>query len=404
MMKILYKISKFFLMVGLLFIYSCNEEPTPSLFDLPVGGQPTPVLNLIDPPNFALAGVTVVTITGSNFYPSTSGNFVFFNGVKATLLSATSTQLKVIAPKVVADTVKVKVASYKSENFSNTLIYRLEPAVSEYYAFDPKILKEFPYAICTDQQENVYVSLLESVGGAKGTKKIIPGVFPYVDFAPDGPETFFRGITFASDNAVYAVRGGIRGVYRSVQGIAPAAFVSSSNGITDNVNDIEFDVTRNVLWGGGSTGILYRIRLDKNVKKFNISGTVNSMRVAGNDLFVATRTNNEEIVWKIPIVNADSLGTPVQYFNVSNSVSAALKIGDIVVSADGDLYIGTDKEKDPIYIVHPDKSFETLYPGLVEGAVYSLAWGYANNLYMTNIIGGVNKTILRIDMQKHGAH
>jgi hypothetical protein len=400
MMNILYNTSKVLLAVGLLFIYSCSEDITPSLYDLPTGGEPTPVIASFDPPNSALAGVTEVTITGSNFNPSASGNFVYFNGVQGRLLSATATQLKVVPPAIISDTVVVKVASYKSENFSNTLIYKLEPAVSEYYPFDAKIKKEFPFGIWADNQENVYVSL-----SALGIKKILPTETPsLVAFAPKGPETFFRAITLASDNAIYAVRGGVKGVYKVVENTTPAAFVSSSFGIADNVNDVEYDATRDVIWGGGSTGILYRIRLDKNVKKFNISGTVNAMRVAGSDLFVATRDNNEEIVWKVPIVSADSLGTPVQYFNVSTSISPSLTIGDIVVSADGDLYIGTDQTSDPIYNVHPDKSFETLYPGLINGGVYSLSWGYGNIVYMANIVDGVNKTILKIDMQKSGTH
>lgn len=404
MMKILYKTLKVFLAITLLFIYGCSEDTTPSLVDLPSEELPTPVLTSIDPPDFGLAGVTVVTITGSNFSTSTFGNLVFFNGISATVLSATSTQIKVIAPNLVADTVIVKMAGYKSENFSNSLNYKLEPAVSEYYAFDSEKLSEYPYAICTDPQENLYVSLSKL-----GVKKILPSVFPYFDFAPKGNETFFRAITYASDNALYAVTGGVRGIYKIVEGTKPAAFVTSAQGISDNINDVEFDSHRNIIWAGGDKGNIYSITLDKNVKKFNINGIVSALRVAGNDLFVATRTDNEEIVWRVPIVNADSLGTAEQYFNFSTSINIALKIADIVLSEDGDLYIGTDATSDPIYVVHQDKSFEVFYPGLIDSKVYSFSWGYGNILYMTNIDlnsdnNYVNTTLLKIDMQKSGAH
>lgn len=400
MTKILYKISKIILATSLIFIYSCNQEPAPTLFDYPVGGNPTPVINSIEPPGGALAGVSTLTIKGSNFSSDPSKNYIYFNGTKASVLSATSNELTVKAPKVIGDDVIVKLATYKSVNFSNTIIYKLEAAVSEYYPFDATSKFEFPFGIWVDNQENVYVSLQN-----QGIKTILPTTpTSLVNFAPKGPESFFRAITLASDNAIYAVRGGIRGVYRAVQNTAPVAFLSSANGITDNVNDVEFDATRNIIWGGGATGIIYNITLDKVVKKFNIQGVINAIRVAGNDLFVASRFNNEEIVWKVPIIRSDSLGTASQYFNVSTAINASITIKDIAISVDGDLYIGTDQNTDPIYVVHADKSFETLYPGLIEGQVYSLSWDYGDTMFMTNVIGGVNKTVLKIKMQKLGAH
>jgi hypothetical protein len=399
MMNILYNTLKILPIAGLLFLNSCKDEVTPSLNDLSVGGAATPVITSFNPPNSALAGVTHVTITGQNFNPSAVGNFVYFNGLPADVLSATPTELVVIPPVVISDSIIVKVASYKSENFSNTLLYKLEPAVSEYYPFDAKTKGEYPYAIWADNNENVYVSL-----SALGTKKILSGTpTSLADFAPKGAETFWKGITLASDNAIYAAKP-VRGVYKIVENTAPAAFVSSVNGIADNVNDVEYDAARDVIWGGGATGILYRIGLDKSVKKFNIVGSINAVRVAVNDLFVASTYNSEEVVWKVAIISADSLGVPEQYFNFSTSVDPNLKIMDLVISADGDLYLGTDKNNDPIFDVHPDKSFETLYPGLISGSVFSLSWGYEKYLYMTNIVDGVGKTVLRIDMQKPGIH
>ena len=53
---------------------------------------------------------------------------------------------------------------------------------------------------------------------------------------------------------------------------------------------------------------------------------------------------------------------------------------------DGDLYIGTDKAADPIYVVHPDLTFEVFYPGILNSAVYSLVWGNDKYVYMTNTV------------------
>jgi hypothetical protein len=399
MKNIIYKVFTVLGFIASAFFISCSEDPTPSLYELPAHDLPAPVISSLSPAQEALAGVTKITITGSNFLTTTEYNRVYFNNVPGTVLSSTPTSLVVVPPVVISDTVTVRISVVGSEFFSNSVEnYMLKPAVSEFYPFDAKIKGEIPYGICADNLENVYVSL-----SGLGTKVITNGVLN--NFSPKGAETFFRAITFASDNAIYAVRGGVRGVYRLVQGTAPVAFVSTSQGITDNVNDVEFDKTRNVIWGGGATGIVYRIRLDKNVKKFNINGVINAMRVAGDNLFIACRVDDsKEIVWKLPIISADSVGTAEEYFNFSEQVDPTLRIADIVLSADGDLYIGTNKTKDPIYVVHPDKSFEVTYPGLISSAVYSLTWGSGINLYMTNIVNDVNKTILRINLEKPGAN
>jgi hypothetical protein len=381
---------------AILFLISCSEDVTPSLYDMATESSPTPVISSLDPPNEALAGVTKITITGSNFSATSQNNLVYFNGLPGKLISATTTQLEVVSAVVISDSVSIKVAVIGSDNFSNIYTYKLKPAVAELFPFNPDF-SQFPYASTVDNLENVYASLKDL-----GTKKIDPQS-TLTDFAPKGPETFFRSMTYASDNAIYAVRGGVKGVYKVVANTAPAAFVASSQGITDNVNAIDFDQARNVLWAGGSTGIVYRITLTKNVKKFNIQGTINALRVAANYLYIAS-TTDKEVIWKMEIVSADSLGAPQLYLDFTAQVSDLQKVMDIVVAQDGDLYIGSDKTSDPIYVVHPDKSFEELYPGLITSSAYSLVWGKGNFVYLTTAAAGVNETILKIDMQKPGAH
>ena len=75
----------------------------------------TPVINSMDPANAALAGVTHITINGNNFSTVPAENIVTFNGVKAQVLSATKTQIVVMAASVSAftDSVKVKIAVLK---------------------------------------------------------------------------------------------------------------------------------------------------------------------------------------------------------------------------------------------------------------------------------------------------
>lgn len=397
MKKIFYRILSVLFLLTVLVLTSCSDDITPSLYDLASASSPTPVISSINPPNEALAGVTKLTITGSNFSAVKERNLIYFNGKPGQVISATPTELKVVSAVVIADTVLIKIAVIGSDKFSNVVQYKLKPAVADFYAFDPVTKKEFPYGITIDNLDNIFVSL-----SGLGTKKISQqGVM--TNFSPKGPETFFRSITLASDNAIYAVRGGVKGAYKLVENTTPAAFVSSSNGITDNLNSIVFDKVRNVLWSGGSTGIVYRIRLDKNVKTFSVNGSLNAMKIAGNTLFIATTATDKELIWKMNIISADSLSSPELYFDFSTQVDNLLNIADIAIAQDGDLYIGTNKTSDPIYVVHPDKSFEVLYPGLIKSSTYSFVWGSGNFLYMSNIVSNVNKTILKIDLEKLGA-
>lgn len=66
-----------------------------------------PVINSISPTS-GQSGATV-TITGSNFVADTSKNIVYFNGVKATVITATTSQIVVLAP--VSTTGKVSVTA-----------------------------------------------------------------------------------------------------------------------------------------------------------------------------------------------------------------------------------------------------------------------------------------------------
>lgn len=391
----IYKLSALIIIIfGALIFNSCSEDITPTLTELSPPSLPTPVISSVNPPDQALAGVTKITINGSNFSATLRNNLVYFNGVPGKILSATSTQLELISAVVISDNVEIKIAVIGAERFSNVYKYKLKPAMAEFYPFDPKTTG-VPYALTVDNSENVYVSLKDL-----GIKKI-DTQGEMTSYAPKGPETFFRSITFASDNSIYAVRGGVRGVYKVTENTAPAAFVATSQGISDNVNSICFDKTRNVLWAGGNTGNVYRITLAKNVKKFTVDGTINAMRIAGNSLYIAS-TTDKEVIWKMNILSADSLETPELYFDFSTQISSSQKIADFVVAQDGDIYIGTDKGSDPIYRVASNKSFEVLYPGIINSAVYSMTWGNGNFVYMTNIVDAVNTTILKIDMQKAG--
>lgn len=289
-----------------------------------------------------------------------------------------------------------------SEDPTPSIYDVIEPSetipVDRYYNFDEKTKKETPYGITADGQGVVYVSL-----SGLGIKKITGDSLTV--FAPKGPETFFRAITMGSDNAIYAVRGGIKGIYKVVENTAPVAFVASSQGIADNVNDVEFDKTLGQFWAGGNTGILYSITFSKNVKKYlYLSGTINAVKSGNNNLYVALRdTNDQEVVWKFPIVSSDSLGQGELFFNFTEKVDTVARITDLAVAQDGDLFICTNTQSVALYVVHPNNSYGEFYDGLIDGSIYSFIWGNDQNAFFTNIKVNINTDVWKSDMKKLSA-
>jgi hypothetical protein len=172
----------------------CSEEAPPSLYDPNYVSGPQPKVTAIAPAANALAGVTVLTLTGENFQTGIAQNMVFFNTTVATITSATATQLVLRAPYVVGDSVKVKVAVQGADLFSTPYIYKLgAPTEDKFGNFGQS--DELASMEC-DVAGNIYVSMLSSGLGT--------GVWK---FTPDGT----KGTTVYS-NAFSAAVGSWKGM------------------------------------------------------------------------------------------------------------------------------------------------------------------------------------------------
>lgn len=168
----------------------------------------------IEPSSGGLAGITVLTINGSNFSSDQSKNAVFFNGVKGEVLSATSTQLKVRPPNVISDSVQVKASVFKVENFSNIVFYKLAPAAVEIFKFDPAN-SGTPYGITVDANENVYTSVAKQTNA--GIYKVDPQGHLSL-WARKDAESFFNSLTMGPSDVIYATRR-VRAIFQVSEGI-----------------------------------------------------------------------------------------------------------------------------------------------------------------------------------------
>lgn len=393
-MKKYYKNASIITLISLLFFISCGDDPAPSLWPPPDEDVPAPVISLIEPTDYALAGVSTVTVTGENFSTNPDVNKISFNGFLGEILSATQTQLQVKVPLVISDSVAVKVST-SAEPFSNIYIYKLIPPAEIYYPFDANN-NEIPLAITFDQAGNLLVAL-----EGRGIYKITPNK-EFSQFIPKGAETKWEALRIFSNGDVYATKS-IRGVWKLNEGVTPPNQPWGLPPVGTFLKDFDFDINTN-LWVLNSNNFIFRFKQDQSVSQYSFNGALNAVRVFDNYLYVAGSKSEVEGVWKIPIDSNGDLGQEELYFNLTDNYTGVITSA-MTFSHDGDLYLGTNKTPDPIIIVHPDGTHESLYPGVLDvRGILSMYWPEGNHLFITrSSTGGFIRTVLRIDMEKPGA-
>jgi hypothetical protein len=109
-------------------------------------------------------------------------------------------------------------------------------------------------------------------------------------------------------------------------------------------------------------------------------------------------------VWRNQILSAaGEIGPSERVLDWSaTGAYSSSAIFDIAFAADGDLFIATDRDPDPVLVVHPDGTRESLYPGYLTAPATSLAWGNGNYLYI-NKSDQFHQGVVRVIIGKNGA-
>ncbi len=404
-----------FVFIAIVGLSACNEKNNVEpLYNPTFSNVLAPVITSVSPSDSAFAGIDEITITGSNFALSADSMAVFFNNVKATILSVDANKVIVKAPNLVKDTVKIKISKFTAEKLSNIATYKLTSALAT--------IKEFstgnrPYMITLDNSANLYYnSTLNNI--SEGIIKITPeGIAS--EYAKKGGETNYSALKFAKTDGMLGARK-VTALFKVVPGGAPTTYLS---GFSKAVTDFDYDANGSI-WVVSSQDQIYRVNPNtKDKKTFSPGGLFRACRVFNGYLYAAgqkSSTEKSEIVWRFPIVNADSIGDREVYFDFSaagySSVSNPVVIQGITFSQDGFLYIGNDGEE-PIIIVNPnDKSSAPLFPGVLnpskKNKLVSLFWGEGYFLYyVRQIINTDDKTtplpladaIIKVNTRKLGA-
>jgi hypothetical protein len=372
------------------------REPTQSVFDEDPTVKPDPLITGIEPPNSALAGIGQITINGSNFSPRIEENAVFFGLNPATIVSASETQLLVQSPNIPDDSLEVKVSVLGALLFSNIMYYTLDSAVEEIGGF---IDFDNAYGIAIDKDDNIFVSLV----GNKIVKITPDNENETEDYATTTVDKA-SAMKFGPDGYLYYVN-----ILRFMLRVPPGGGADEVFAVLPgNVFDLDFDPFGNIYAGGGGNAI-YRVKNDASstVAADYASIVIRTVRVYDGYLYVGGRDENtgQHLIWRNQIISADELGPKELHFDWNNEIGPGAQVLAITFAADGDMYVGTNTP-DAIVTIHPDKTHEPLYPGVLEPDSYAFSWGNGEHLYVNrrnDISTASTKRVLKIFMQKEGA-
>jgi hypothetical protein len=395
------------LSVSLFLVFSaCDKDITPSLYDPDATSGPQPTISSIDPPDFALAGVTIVTLTGQNFSPDPEKNFVYFDDQKGQIQSASATELKVKPPNLVGDSVAVKIAVHGAELFSNTVIYKLEYTEFEYGGVD-KFTDA--YSLACDPQNNIYVS-----SGLRQILKITP-VDPdentvYVPVT-DG---FYQTMCWGPDDYLYA--GRTRFIYRVPPG--GGSIDKYGDRLRNPVNDIDFGPNHNLFIAGRNS--LMRMKPDGTVDEvMEYERTIlSAIRVYDGYVYVSGEYYGNDPdatvrgIWRNEITSDDgAVGPTEEVFDWDAAVGeTGADINDITFDIDGFLYIGAEYDNAIYYLIpqgagdYAGSELNMLYPDILKAPATAFVWDNDIYLYVNRKSDNPDEQkLLRVTMAKLSA-
>ena len=368
----------------------CDSGPGESLYDPDRASLADPVIDGVAPEDVALAGVDIVTITGQNFSAELSDNLVWFGQTHATVLEAATTQLRVVPPNTPMANLELRIAVIGAENFSNSVTYSLEAAEK---SFGQIQAFEDVFSITTDLGGDVYISLF-SDSRPVGLERI----------TADGERSRFADtgfgwadIAFGPDRYLYSVRP-VRAIFRFLEGSSQETWLVIPES-TLRLSSVAVDASGNV-WSAGNNAQIYSIAPDKSWKSYAFADEIADLALAESHLFVAGSDNGVHKVWRLAIGADRDLGSAEEIVSVTGfNGSQALSVA---ITTTGHVLVGTDAEN-PIILVAPDGTAESLFPGILTGPASKMAWGPSGYLYMVRgRTESLNPEITRINTRMEG--
>ena len=386
----------------------CSPDITPSLYDS-IGDKGVAAEIVSVTPENGYSGVTTISISGKNFSSVLEDNSVYFSSKRALIWSGSTTELVVKAPIILGDSLHLKIGKVGVEKFSNTVVYKLSSAVTEYYSF---LANQEPYAATVDIAGNVYFSYIDGAVGKGIYQKSSAGVLS--EFAPKGGETFFFDLKYHSDGYLVGVYGN-KAIFKIEAGVKPAVLINSNKNNL-KLSTFDFDKNNNI-WAAGKGGFIVGAKPDNSFKLFDYANDISAVRVFNDYLYAISGVSGSQKIVRFPIVSADSLGAEEVYFDFSAMIGLASVANTFTFAANGQMFVATtplllnSEPIDQFLFVNADGSFGVWYPGLITSYITSFSWGTGTELFAVrsrypadkSIAPTSGQNILKIDMERQGA-
>ncbi len=386
----------------LFLVFSCSDPNQPKdIWDPDDSGYPTPYISNIYPPDSAYSGSDRIQISGGNFKNNKDSIFVYFNTGLAEIISVSDSNILVVPPNIVSDSVRIKVAVQGAFSFGYySKNYILFPRIIQYGNFDA--IDESVWGLAVDTYENLYVGL--SIFPEGKIDKLI---------APFG--TREEGFINAVLQTPYSMRIGPGNSIYYVDGVNPyivkqslSTGVPSFNTLPGIVSDLDFDQNGN-LYCGGSDQSLYKVNSDlSSVIAADYSEiSIKAVRVFDGHVYVGGNYSGSENnvptigIWKNQIL--DSEGTLSQKEIVLNWVEVSgvnSNITGITFDINGTMYISSDSDIG-LATYSTEGDFKELYSKIVFPPIAKMIWGNDNFLYLN--YRGEPRAVYRIEMDVNGA-
>ncbi|NOZ75561.1 MAG: hypothetical protein GXO90_09360 [FCB group bacterium] len=398
-------------LVGSLLIMNCSEPDYPeNIYNPDAEALPDPVITSVSPSDSAFAGIGIVTLTGQNFSDRLDQNLVYFNGTKGDIQTASTTELVVKAPNLIADSVKIQVAVIGAYQFADYNNYKLYPPVIEWGNFDHFFAL---YGMAMDTSNNLYVSHSDdrdilrvfSTGERDSLVYGTHSAFLKADAMRMGP-----------DGELYIARR-YKKIYKIQAGGGSASAWMSLPG---NVKayDLDFDQYGN-LYTGGRKNELYRVNVLSGESAFSAVAEyptdvhVNAIRVFDGYVYIigdyigTDTTVIQDGIWRNQIQDASTLGTTELVIDWSTAMGPDAPIlNGITFAQDGTMILSCDNVA-ALYSIDPpysDQEIAPIYTEVLDPPATKITWGTGNYLFVNSRSSDdTKKRIFRIDMVKPGA-
>jgi len=395
------KISKhlvvlFATMLGVIYIAGCTDDGIDGSYNDGLLGSdaPKPIVESYTPADFAYSGVSEMTINGQNLTPSP---FVYFTGgVEANILSASNSQLVILAPVYEFDDTTTELSlsfkihttsEFPSDSVKNV---KLRPAAIQIPKSTTQKTNQF-YDIFVLNNGNILYEESAASGGGRKVRNLV-NESEYVDYASSGTFIYYGYRQNSSgDIFAYSLQ---RAIFNLNEGGVQSTYFVFPNSLT-KISALEFDKDENLWVGTQGDNRLYRITPAKDTTGFPLVGEVVSLRAYdgadGYYLYAnVIRDDSLQSIVRMPI-NGATLGAEEEILDFSSKVPQYYSIIDFNFTTDGTLFLATGssdykKEVPPLHFINSSGDPEVYYPALLEGRVMnhrlvSASWGLGDEFY-----------------------